>query len=251
MHPSFSTIARATATALLVTFAAEPASAACTKLGFTVNDFGKDGPTKDAKGLLDKYIAKWAADHKIAKYNTGPKDVKCELFLNLIVVDEHTCRAEATVCWDGAPVTPAVKAEGAPDTKPAITKPATASKAPAIKRAAVPSASPAAAPAVAPVKPAAKAAASPVVSPIETGTLPAVVKPAAPAIPAPAAAPTAPPAPKAAVEPAAAEPAVADQALAAAQKAAAAAERAAAAAERAAAAAQAAEKGNAPAAAKP
>ena len=35
-----------------------PASAACTKLGFSVNDYGKDGPTKDAKELLDKYIAK-------------------------------------------------------------------------------------------------------------------------------------------------------------------------------------------------
>jgi hypothetical protein len=245
MHPSFSTLARAVAAAVLIAIAAGPASAACTKLGFTVNDFGKDGPTKDAKGLLDKYIAKWATDHKIAKYHTGPKDVKCELFLNLIVVDEHTCRAEATVCWDGAPVTPAVKAEGPPDAKPAI-----APKAPAIKRAAVPAPSPAP-PALAPVKPASKAAATPVVRPIETGTLPAVVTPVVPAagaieppaaVPAPAATQIAPPAaPKAA----AAEPAVADQALAAAQKAAAAAERAAAAAERAAAAAQAAEKGNA------
>ena len=249
MHPPSSTVARGLAAALLIAIAAQPASAACTRLGFSVNDYGKDGPTKDAKGLLDKYIAKWAADHKIATYRTGTKDVKCDLFLNFIVFDEHTCRAEATVCWDGAPVTPAVKAEGAPDAKPAIPK------ASAVKRAAAP-ASPTAAdaaapakPAAAPVKPAAaKTAATPIVTPIETGTLPEVAKPSAavPAAAAPAPA-VAPPAPKAALV----EPAIADQALAAAQRAAAAAERAAVAAERAAAAAQAAEKANAPAAAKP
>ncbi len=257
MHPSSSTVARAFAAALLIAIAAQPASAACTRLGFSVNDYGKDGPTKDAKGLLDKYIAKWAADHKIATYRTGTKEVKCDLFLNFIVFDEHTCRAEATVCWEGAPVTPAVKAEGAPDAKPAIPK------ASAVKRAAAPAtptvgdaAAPAkpvtaapAKPAAVPVKPAAaKAAAAPVVTPIETGTLPEVAKPSAavPAAAAPAPA-VAPPAPKAALV----EPAIADQALAAAQRAAAAAERAAVAAERAAAAAQAVEKANAPAAAKP
>ena len=30
--------------------------AACQRLAFSVNDYGKDGPTKDAKDLLDKYI---------------------------------------------------------------------------------------------------------------------------------------------------------------------------------------------------
>ena len=60
-----------------------PASAACTRLAFSVNDYGKDGPTSDAKGLLDKYVAKWAADHKIAKYTTGTKSVNCELFLRM------------------------------------------------------------------------------------------------------------------------------------------------------------------------
>ena len=82
-----------------------PAAAKCTRLGFSVNDYGKDGPTKDAKDLLDKYIAKWAADQKITKYVVGKKDVKCDLFLNFIVFDEHTCRAEATALmpathWD-------------------------------------------------------------------------------------------------------------------------------------------------------
>lgn len=105
--------AAATATAvLLVAGLAGPASAACTRLGFSVNDYGKDGPTRDAKALLDKYIAKWAGEHGIKAYKTGPKDVKCELFLNFIVFDEHTCRAEASVCWDGSAV------PGMPSAKP-------------------------------------------------------------------------------------------------------------------------------------
>ena len=83
---------------------AEPASAACERFGFSVNDYGKDGPTKDAKSLLDKHIAKKLAERGITKFTTGTKDVKCELFLNFIVFDEHTCTAEATACWDGAPL---------------------------------------------------------------------------------------------------------------------------------------------------
>ena len=58
----------------------------------------------DAKALLDKYIAQKMSEKGIKKYTTGKKDVKCELYLNLIVFDEHTCRAEASVCWDGAPL---------------------------------------------------------------------------------------------------------------------------------------------------
>src|SRR5690606_16565487 len=41
----------------------------------------------------------WAAEQGIEKYSVGKKDVSCELFLNLIVFDEHTCTATATVCW--------------------------------------------------------------------------------------------------------------------------------------------------------
>jgi hypothetical protein len=48
--------------------------------------------------------------------------VKCELFLNFIVFDEHTCEASALVCWgDGqAPATPAsnTPAPAAPAAKP-------------------------------------------------------------------------------------------------------------------------------------
>jgi hypothetical protein len=80
---------------------AEPAHAACKRFGFTVNDYGKEGPIKDAKALLDKHIAKWAADQGISDYQTGKKDVSCELFLNFIVFDEHTCTASASVCWGG------------------------------------------------------------------------------------------------------------------------------------------------------
>lgn len=92
--------------------AATPAAAACQKLAFSVNDYGKDGPTKDAKDLLDKYIVTWTKEKGIAKYTVGKKDVKCELFLNFIVFDEHTCQASALVCWGdgaGAPAKPAAR----------------------------------------------------------------------------------------------------------------------------------------------
>jgi hypothetical protein len=102
--------------------AVTPASAACKKFGFEVNDYGKDGPTKDAKALLDKYIADWTKEKGIKKYTVGKKDVTCELFLNLIVVDEHTCKATATACWDGPDPSPAAKpapASAKPAPKPA------------------------------------------------------------------------------------------------------------------------------------
>ena len=78
---------------------AAPAQAACQKLAFSVNDYGKDGPTRDAKALLDKYIERWTAEQGIKKYTVGKKDVKCELFLDVGLFDEHTCKATASVCW--------------------------------------------------------------------------------------------------------------------------------------------------------
>jgi hypothetical protein len=80
------------------------ASAKCQRMGFTVNDYGKEGPTRDAKNLLDKSIADSMKEKGVTKFTVGKKDVTCELFLNFIVFDEHTCTARATVCWgDGAP----------------------------------------------------------------------------------------------------------------------------------------------------
>lgn len=96
-------------TAILAIFfmvaAAGGADAACQKLGFTVNDYGKDGPTRDAKNLLDKYIKNWTKVNGIEKYTVGKKTVSCYLFLDFGFFDEHTCKAVATFCWKG----PAVK----------------------------------------------------------------------------------------------------------------------------------------------
>lgn len=79
--------------------------AACTKIASSVNDYGKTGPAADSQMLLDKHIATWAKEHGIKKYTTGKKAVDCKLFLDFGVFDEYTCRAEATVCWDGPRVT--------------------------------------------------------------------------------------------------------------------------------------------------
>ena len=69
--------------ALLAAGMATPASAACKKFSFLVNDYGKDGPTKDAKDLLDKYIAEWMKERGITKCTVGKKDVTCELYPQL------------------------------------------------------------------------------------------------------------------------------------------------------------------------
>lgn len=122
------------AAAAAMAIATSPAAARCTKLGFSVNDYGKDGPTKDAKDLLDKYIAKWTSERGIKTYKVGKKDVSCDLFLNLIVVDEHTCKATATVCWgdeskgtDAAAV-PAEAPKPVPKKKKSTEAPASAPK---------------------------------------------------------------------------------------------------------------------------
>lgn len=135
-------LATALSAAALAVVAAAPAEAKCTRLAFSVNDYGKDGPTKDAKSLLDKYVAQWTAERGIKNYTIGKKDVSCELFLNLILFDEHTCKAEATVCWPegGGPAkTPAAGAAPADGAAaPAAATPA--AKAPAAKPPAAPAA---------------------------------------------------------------------------------------------------------------
>lgn len=85
----------------------------CTQLVYSVNDYGKEGPARDAQALLDKYIVRWTQDKGIKTYKTGKKDVTCELFLNAIVFDEYTCKAMADVCWTpgkDAPKSPAKSA---------------------------------------------------------------------------------------------------------------------------------------------
>ena len=104
------------------------AEAKCTRLAFSVNDYGKEGPIRDAKQLLDVYVAKWTAERGIKKYTTGKKDVSCELFLDLLVFDEYTCKAEATVCWpDGAGGAAVAPTAGGSEASPAA-KPAKAAK---------------------------------------------------------------------------------------------------------------------------
>lgn len=74
----------------------------CKQMFFEVNDYGKEGPSRDAQALLDKSIEKWAKDTGVKKYKTGKKTVTCELFLDVIVFDEYTCKAVADVCWTPA-----------------------------------------------------------------------------------------------------------------------------------------------------
>ena len=121
------------ATAAAIWAAAAPAWAGCQRLAFSVNDYGKEGPTRDAKNLLDKYIVNWTKEKGITKYTVGKKDVKCELFLDFIVFDEHTCQASASVCWGEA-------AQGAPPglAAPPPPPPAAKPKPPAPKKAQVP-----------------------------------------------------------------------------------------------------------------
>jgi hypothetical protein len=119
------------AAAATVCAAVTPAAAKCQRHAFSVNDYGKDGPTRDAKNLLDKSIADWAKAQGIAKYTVGKKDVKCDLFLNFIVFDEHTCQASALVCWgDSAGAPPAATpAASSPVPPPPAAKPPSAKKA--------------------------------------------------------------------------------------------------------------------------
>lgn len=78
---------------------APSAQAGCKRFGFTVNDYGKEGPTRDAKKLLDNFIKEWMTKQGIKNYRTRPKTVKCELFLDVGLFDEYTCRADTTACW--------------------------------------------------------------------------------------------------------------------------------------------------------
>ena len=71
----------------------------------------------------------WTKEKGIAKYTVGKKDVKCELFLNFIVFDEHTCQASAMVCWGGSEGAPATPASSTPAPTPPAARPPSAKKA--------------------------------------------------------------------------------------------------------------------------
>jgi hypothetical protein len=101
MHSRSQVSARIIAAAVAIAVVAGPAAAACKKLAFSVNDYGKEGPTKDALSLLDKHIAATMAKDGVKRYRVGKKSVDCKLFLDFIVFDEHTCTASANVCWSG------------------------------------------------------------------------------------------------------------------------------------------------------
>ena len=166
--------------------ATAPAEAACKRFGFTVNDYGKEGPTNDAKNLLDKHISEWAAQNGVTAYQTGKKSVNCELFLDVILFDEHTCTASANVCWgDGVkPNNKGAEQAEATDAGNGEIPPAPVSKAAALgipaqqQTAAAPAADAAAAPAVdaAPTAPVEQIAA-----PAETPAATPAVQTAAPA----------------------------------------------------------------------
>jgi hypothetical protein len=178
-------ISAAVAVSTVAMMAPTVAEARCTKLAFSVNDYGKQGPIDDAKKLLDVYIAKWAAERGVKQHTVGKKDVTCELFLDVGLFDEHTCKAAATVCWPGnedyanrAPIPGADAAVKAAASKPAVkTKTATAAKPAPITTGSI------SAPATA-AKPA-----TPVAAPAPAAT-PAPTPAAAAAPAAPAAAPT-------------------------------------------------------------
>ena len=167
--------------------ATAPADAACKKFGFTVNDYGKEGPTNDAKNLLDKHISEWAAQNGVTAYQTGKKSVNCELFLDVLLFDEHTCTASASVCW-GDGVKPnnkgAEQAEVTGDGNGEV-PPAPVSKAVAMGIPAQPQTA-----AAAPAAPPTEAAAAPT-APVEQIAAPAETPAATPAVHTPAAAPAA------------------------------------------------------------
>ena len=89
---------------LVLFWPAPSAMAHCNVLGFEVNDYGKEGPARDAKALLEKHIVSWAERHNIKSYwKAGKKEVSCKLFLDFGVFDEWTCTAKVRVCYKHKP----------------------------------------------------------------------------------------------------------------------------------------------------
>lgn len=79
---------------------ADPAAAACRTLGFSVNDFGKEVPTRDSRSLLQDYVKRWTKEQGIRRYRVGKTTTTCKLYLKLpILGEEYTCKSQARVCW--------------------------------------------------------------------------------------------------------------------------------------------------------
>jgi hypothetical protein len=83
--------------------------AVCDHLTYLVNDYGKDGPAKDANAGLDKTVAKFVADNKMTAYKQEKRGMSCELFLDFGFFDEYTCTASVDIC----PAKPAPKTTAA------------------------------------------------------------------------------------------------------------------------------------------
>ncbi|MGI9385031.1 MAG: hypothetical protein ACR2PO_17910 [Methyloligellaceae bacterium] len=85
---------------LAVVLTAQPAEAACRTLGFSVNDFGKDVPTRDSRSFLQDYIKRWTKEQGIGRYRVGKTTTTCKFYLKLpILGEEYTCKSQARVCW--------------------------------------------------------------------------------------------------------------------------------------------------------
>ena len=117
--------------ALAVTFIvpATPAYAICKKLGFTVNHYGKKGPTEDSKRLLDGYLDSWTAERGIKKWRRkGKKTVSCYQFLDFGFFDEWTCKAVQEICFRGKKIPEVIAKKGSAAKKTASKKKAGSKK---------------------------------------------------------------------------------------------------------------------------
>ena len=79
--------------------AAKPKPRICHRFAHSTNDYGRIGPTSEAKRLVEVAAKKWAADNKVKTFSMGAKSVKCLLFLDFGLFDEYTCTAEMSICY--------------------------------------------------------------------------------------------------------------------------------------------------------
>lgn len=77
----------------------KPRPRTCHRFAHSTNDYGKIGPTSEAKRLVEVAAENWAAAHKVKRFSLGAKSVKCVLFLDFGLFDEYTCTAEMSICY--------------------------------------------------------------------------------------------------------------------------------------------------------